>query len=198
MNARLILCTVFLLATACSTQYRTSDPQVSSTDMMQYLSDAQGASTQSTGSQEVSPTDPATMIFFGDAPGPMGTVASFLAFGDYTFMGSTTPAPLMGTVSQVRVFFLDNPNNGHAVELIIGTMAAGSTDYTYFKYYGNAGTSDGKYQASVTGNGTTFTVRSYDIDGDSLMSTIQLEVVGTDGDGNEYSFGKFTVLAGFQ
>jgi hypothetical protein len=202
MNARILICTLFLLATACSTQWRTSDPQVNQTDLMQWLSDAQSASAtnaSATGS-EISTSDQSVTIFFADAPGPMGTVASVLAFQDISFLGPDAPA--LASVVATRVFFLDQINgpNGRQDELIVGVSTDGST-YQYFKFYGSGSVDSGTFSVSFDdGNGGSFTLASDDVgDNDTLNGTIQLRalVAAADGSG-DVEIGKFSVLAGFQ
>jgi len=202
MRSRLLICTLCIWATACAQQWRTSDPQVDSADMMQWLSDAQGASSQSSGgaASEISATDPGTEVFFADAPGPMGTVASVLAFDDLSFLSDSAPA--ISQITEARVFFLDNPNgdSGHQDELIVGVIPPGSTDYQYYKFTGTGSFDSGTFQVDMNdSNGNRlFSLVSYDVDGNSFNGTIQLRVLAPDSDGNDVEIGKFSVLAGFQ
>jgi hypothetical protein len=196
----LLICTFLMLTSACSDRWRTSDPQISGTDVLSYLQAAQGTNATNVGGtgSEISTTDANTQIFFADAPGPMGTVASVLAFDDLSWIGAN--APDLSTVTQARVFFLDNTSSGqHQDELIIGVGTTTGSDFQYFKFYGNGSVDSGQFQMSFTdGNGNTLALLSNDVDGDRLSGTIQLRAYTADSDGNLQFFGQFSVLAGFQ
>lgn len=205
MKAKTIAIAFLLLSTACSNQYRTSDPQMSSDAMMQLLSEAQGTSTQSTGQDAIGQAmqmkaDPNTTIYFADAPGPMGTVASVLAFDSLSFLGAGADL-YYGNISQARVFFLDNPfaAGGRQDVLIVGiASAASSGQFTYYSFSGSGALDSGEFSVSFTGgDGRSFTLRSFDLDGDSLAAAIQLRAYTTDGSGNEVYLGKFSTLSGY-
>src|SRR5476649_900378 len=112
MKARIILGLSLLLSIACSQQYRESDPQLSSDEMLAMLAEvsqttAQGTA-QSAAAQAMAMKDSTdTTIYFADAPGPMGTVASVLALDSLSFLGAGDID--YASISQARVFFLDNP-----------------------------------------------------------------------------------------
>jgi len=192
----LLLCTLIIMTSACSERWRTSDPQISGTDMMSYLQEAQGQTGTTVGATgaEISTTDPNTQVFFADAPGPMGSVSSVLAFDDLSWLGANLPD--IGTVTQARVFFLDNTSSGaHQDELIIGVGTTTGSDFQYFKFFGSGQVSDGQFQVTLD-NGITLI--SYDVDGDRFNGTIQLRAYSDNGDGTLGLVGQFSVLAGFQ
>lgn len=193
MKARLLCCLVLLLSTSCSYRYRISDPQLASADVMKYLGDAeQGAnlSIQSANGQDLA-SDPNTTVFFADAPSPLGTINSTLAFDDLNWFGiSDSIADVVG----VRVFFLDNSANSPRNVLIIGIQTVNQSDYVYYSFTGDGSVNGGEFSATMNGNSGTIVVRSFDTDGDQLQSSIQLRVFDTDGD----YVGKFSILAGYR
>ena len=215
MKANALLCTIFLMTTACSNTYRTVDAGLSTDTLMQYLSEASSSlqSQSQSQSQTVSggssvdaatlAADHGTTIYFAhastDPKGNFGPVASVLAFDDLSFLGLTNiTSQSPADVGAVRVFFLDNPNfeGGRQDILIVGVAPlTDPTAFQYVKFEGRGQLDAGEFNVTFAGaDGTSYSLRTFDVDGESLGANIQLKVYTADGT----SVGKFSILAGFQ
>ncbi|MGZ6479712.1 MAG: hypothetical protein ACXWQE_10435 [Bdellovibrionales bacterium] len=201
MKVKALFFAGFLLAAACSNTYRTSDPQISADQLKQYLSEAQSNAFSGSGDISTLANDPNTTIYFADAPGPMGTVASVLSFDDISFIGSSTVGSSVANVGAVRVFLLDNPFSTAARQDILIIGVASKTDpgtFEYKTFSGSGQLDSGQFTMTFTGGDGVYSARSFDLDGDSLAANIQLKIFTPDADGNDVYVGKFPVLAGFQ
>ncbi len=114
-----------LSTTACSNQWRESDPGLTRAQVMSYLSDAQQSGTQSgSGSNAMTmvsdmQNDPNTTIYFDDDYIEGGSVASVLAFYNLDWLHA---GPLSWqNIPHAQVFFLDQrTSEGHNNVLILG------------------------------------------------------------------------------
>ena len=76
--------------------------------------------------------------------------------------------------------------------------AAASSAFTYYAFQGTGSIQDGEFSVTLTSDkGGRVTLRTNDVDGDSLKSVIQLRVYDFDSEGNEQLLGKFSTLTGF-
>lgn len=210
-----------LVSTACSNQWRESDPGISAGDMLSLLAEAQptGGNVQSTGSgsDAISAAmtlkdDPNTVIYFADAPGSSGPVSSVLGLGNMDFLNIGEGLSWQD-FSQARIFFLDGfttsgrqgilllglVQNGVAAPAADPTAAGAQTSaFTYYGFQGSISVSGGTFTASLTGsNGAQINLHSDDVDGDQLMDVVQMRVYAVDGSGTEQYIGKFSTLTGF-
>jgi hypothetical protein len=146
-------------------------------------------------------SDPNTTIYFADGPGPMGTIASVLSFDDIGFIGAGLGSSV-SSVGAVRVFLLDNPfaAGGRQDILIIGVATkADPSTFEYKSFGGSGGLDSGEFQMTFTGGDQRlYSARTFDLDGDSLGSNIQLKIFTADDAGDDVYVGKFPILAGFQ
>jgi hypothetical protein len=204
MKALILFFAVSTLTIGCSTQYRTSDPQVSTEQLQQWLTDAANTSASAVGGTGTDVTtlaaDPNTTIYFADTGGTMGPIATVLAFDNIDFWD---PGTYVGSATSARVFFLDNPSGGtgsHQDALVLGIGTAANGGVLQYKTFTGTGSVDsGEFDFTFQGaDGHTYTARSFDLDGDNLAANIQLKIFTTDTDGSEIYIGKFSILAGFQ
>ena len=66
--------------------------------------------------------DPNTVVYFADAPSPIGPMASVLAFKNYDFLGGPQ-GMTWKTVQAAQIFLLDNISSaGHKDVLIVGVV----------------------------------------------------------------------------
>ena len=191
----LICCALMLLSTSCSYRTRTADPQLSGDELKHIIEEVQGAnaSVQTSGGTDFL-SDPGATIYFADAPSPMGTVYSTLAFDDLSIFGSSDP---IANIAFVRVLFVYDPAQEPNSELIIGLLGPGqdSTQFQYLTFTGDGDVQNGTFAANMSdGKSANFIVSSDDTDGANLASSIQLRVYNTD----SQFVGKFSIMAGFQ
>jgi hypothetical protein len=189
-----LLFSLSLLLVGCSEQWREGDTGYEAEKIAAMLREATSTSVSALRD------DPETWIYFADTSGPMGGVASVLAFDDMEFLGAgpDTYIGQFSTIKAARVFYLDRlTESGHDAELIVGIDQSGSG----FQYYTMSGTgvvTDGVYEAVLTGsNGNTVTLRSNDTEDIGLKDIIQLRAYVDDGAGGEVMVGKFSTLIGY-
>ncbi len=194
------------LLLGCSNQVRESDPQLSGEEMMAMLdqltsgASANGSSAGNGVAEALTyKDDPKTTIFFADAPGPMGPVASVLAV-DYLDFIRPGEDLWYGNVTKAQLYFLDSPSTTDRQNgLVIGIVTGESEQYQYYGLSGQGAIVDGQFVVEMTSpTGARIVLRSFDTDGDDLLSVIQLQVYEVDASGNEIYIGKFSTLVGYQ
>lgn len=191
------------LNVGCSNQWRTTNPGVSSAEVLSMLNDVTSANAVSGGgvTQALAlKDDPSTSIYFAEAENtggntisPMGTVQSILSFYNFGFLGLTDLN--RNQISGARVFFLDQrqEGGGHNCGLIVAIKKPGEGSFTYYGFTGQGSVNDGEFWTDMTGDGGSFGLSSYDVDGSELLETIQLRMYDANGAYN----GKFSTLFGF-
>lgn len=185
---------------ACSNQWREADAEISAEEMLALLDDAASASSLSGSgvSQALQfREEEGTAIYFSDAPGPLGTIAS--VFSIYSYLDFLSPS-LQGmtreSLYQVRIFFFNqHTSSGIRAALIVGLQTDASSSFQYFGFEGDAVISDDEYEAVLyNGSGQpAMILRSFDVEGGDLAPVIQLKV----SDANDNPIGKFSTLVGF-
>lgn len=199
MKRLVMACALSVFITSgCSNHWREGDAQISGEEMLQILGEVQTGSSLMGGnvSQVLQlKDDPATAIYFADAPGSLGPVASVLSLFNFEFLGQ--PDLAWDSITQARVFFLDRPaDGGRQTGLIIG-IGVGGGSLSYYGFSGTGSIENGEFVAQLSGGQKNITLRSYDIEGGDLSGTIQLQVYDVDAAGNERYIGKFSTLVGF-
>lgn len=210
----------------CSNQWREGDAQIDGDEVLAMLDQVAGVSSESLDGEVTSSVsgmaeavrekdNPDTTIFFADAPGPIGPVASVLALDNLDFL-NLGEGLWYGNVSQAQIFFLDTPTSSgrhNGLVIGIGTGAGNSRDggsdgqnasesataYQYAAMSGQGSIENGEFYVEMeTPSGSTLVLRSWDVDGDELRAVIQLQVYEVDSAGEEIYLGKFSTLVGFQ
>lgn len=190
MKVSLICLALALVSTSCSFRERTGDPQLDGNSVMDMLREAQGNGMTLAENDIDIIDDPNSTVYFADAPSPLGKIRNILAFNDLGFLGLSDG---IGSVSQARVFFIDNPTFATRNLLIVGIMMVGESSYTYYPFEGSGKFENGEFTATLMGSSNDMVVRSYDVSGDRFNPSIQLRVESTDGG----VYGKFSILAGY-
>jgi hypothetical protein len=197
-----LLALTLAILTGCSNQWREADAEITPEEMMAMLDEVQSAQGQSLVSGDVSTAlamkdEPGVAIFFADAPGPLGPVASVLSIGDFNFIGQSGLS--YSGISEARIFFFDNPTSGGRQNgLILAIKQADGGSFSYYGFTGNSSIEDGEFVAVLGSNGQEkLVLRSFDVDGDDLAGVIQLQVYEIEAGGNERYIGKFSTLVGF-
>lgn len=190
--------------TACSNQWRDTDPGVSGEEVLSMLGEV--ASSSSLGGGTLSQAlamkdDPATAIYFAEAENsgggtisPMGTVQSILSFYNFAFLGLNDLN--RDQIAGARVFFLDQKtaDGVHNCGLIVAIKRAGEATFSYYGFTGQGSVNEGEFDVTMNGDsGTAFLLSSFDVDGTDLMQSIQLKMWDSVGAYN----GKFSILFGF-
>lgn len=193
---------VALLATAvvgCSNHWREVDHDISSEEVMAMLNEVGGG--QGFGAGDLTTAlnlkdDPATAIYFADAPSSLGPVASVVSLMNFDFLG--LPDLWWGAIAQARVFFMDTPtDSGRQAALIIG-LDQGSGTFSYHALSGSSTIDGREFVAELSGGGQTrLVLRSFDVQDGDLAAVIQLKAYDHDSSGNERYIGKFSTLVGF-
>lgn len=190
------------LNVGCSNQWRTTNPGVSSAEVMSMLGEIASTNASQSGSVGAAlalKDDPATSVYFAEAENagpknisPMGTVQSILSFYNFAFLGLSdlTRDQITGT----RVFFLDKIiEGGHETGLIVAIKRGSDGTFNYYGATGRGTVDSGEFWTEMQGDGGSFGLSSYDVDGSDLLETIQLRMYDANGAYN----GKFSTLFGF-
>jgi len=183
----------------CSNQWREADPQISADEMWSMLDEVESAQGASGSSGSISEalqykSEASTAIYFADAPGPLGPVASILSFTDFSFLGISQITSFR-QIQAARVFFLDTPTEaGRHAGLVIGIQQG--SDVQYVGFSGSASFSGSTYTATLNGPSGSVVLRSLDVQSGDLKPVIQLKVYVDTGGGERY-IGKISTLVGF-
>ncbi len=206
-----------LANTACSNQWRESDPGVDSEyalELFDQISENATAKSAGFNSQALSEVrdDPYSTLYFAESGAAMGEVASIFSFSDTSFLGTVAgqPVPINTNVfdlingyglKKVSVIFYDGftANDERYFTLMLKLETDGAP--TYFMAQSNqSNLTDNEFSTSMNlTDGTTLVLRSNDISPDvegELAGTIQLKAYIVE-NGIEYSIGQFSVLHGF-
>jgi hypothetical protein len=201
---KLSLIFLVLVLSACSNQWREGDAGLSSEKVGSYLDEAMASSSVSSFNASTMKSlrdDPNSAVFFAEAPGPLGTVASLLSLMDFSFLGTSNSKDLWwGSFPYARVFLLDTPtSSGRKAVLILGLQEGSTSDLTYHTFAGDSMISDGEYLAELydSSGHEKLALRSFDTDGDDMKTVIQIKVSDFNLSGQEQYIGKFSTLVGY-
>jgi len=183
----------------CSNQWRDADAEIDSDDMLSMLEEVSEAQGSSSGGGALSEAlafkdDESASIYFGDAPSPLGPVASIASIWDFQFLGADSSFSWR-EVSEARVFFFDRPSSGSSRDngLVVGIKKQGEESFTYYGFTGTGTLGKDEFVAELdNGSGTQITLRSFDIEDGDLAPVIQLKIYAS----GTY-IGKFATLVGF-
>lgn len=142
--------------------------------------------------------DDNTVIYYSRAPGPFGQLRNVADFRDFSTLGfNVTPKDV---ITDVEVFFADNPKNQPHNGLLIAIKKKDSAAYDIRSLIATspAHVDKAKFEVSLSDEDATLphviVLKSYDVDSaHHLRGVIQLKVF----DANGKSIGKFPTLAGY-
>ncbi|MCB0421741.1 MAG: hypothetical protein KDD61_12145 [Bdellovibrionales bacterium] len=192
---------------ACSTQWRESDPGIDSRQLFEIIDEALPIGASSTGgsaSQEflaIAKNDPYSAIFFAEGPGRMGTVNSILGFpGDLALFGKSgrTREEVKSVIVIMAEGMIEGDDRIRYAMMVDIVFNDGDRSTVTFSSQGEREI-DGK-EFIVTMKGTTgeYYLRSLDVTGGELKPVIQLEFHQTDETGEPYMIGKVSTLSVFE
>lgn len=195
--SRLLFIVLAVVLSGCSLQWRTGDAEITPEEVNQMLDEIQAASGDGGVGDALALRDsPDAQIFFADAPGPLGPVASILSIYRFNFLREGINH---GDIVGARVFFIDSyDDRGRVFGLIIGIQQINDDGYTYYGLTGRGDVSDTNMRVVLSNaNGPALTLRSYDVFRGELNAVIQIKAYDYDSAGNEVYNGKFSTMIGF-
>lgn len=190
-----------VFSVACSQQTRTVP-----TDDWTYVESVLADITSSATSNEVAQfkqlaETPGASVYFSDSPG-YGSPMSVASLGSFAFFGK--PELWVGTIAEVRVFFVDAPTaEGRKSALLLSIKVAGSESFETKAFLGTRSSEvqGGEFIAilgDASGN-EVLTLRTDYVDEDNeLEGVIRLDVSEFDSNGLETYIGQFSTMVGFQ
>lgn len=187
---------------ACSNHWREFGGDVSADDVTAVLSEVDQASSQGLGTGSMSEAlslkdDINASIYYAESrqDEAFGKVPNILGLYDYAFLGMDQNFGYTN-IQNVRVIFMDapQPDGSRKASLIIGLMTATSgTQFTYYGFYGSGEKGDQEYTATLSSNGQTIYLKTFDFSEEGLDPVIQLHIY----DQNGNYLGKISTLMGF-
>ncbi len=198
MTRALIFISIAISLLGCSNQWRDADAEITAQEMLSMLDQAQ---TSAGASGDLSQAlalrqDPNSAIYFADAPGPLGSVASIASLTDWSFLGQAGGDLWYGAIQEVRVFFIDAPqaDGSRKAGLILAIMKKGESAFTYHGFTGASSMGDEEFESVLSSGGQQrLILRSMDVAEGDLAPVIQLKAWLP---GDAY-IGKFSTLVGF-
>lgn len=194
---KLSLLIMVLVLTACSNQWREADTGLSSDQVIDLLGEAGSANAQSAAILKTLDT-PNASVYFAEAPGNMGTVASVMSLAYFNFLGKNN-AYTYRNISYVRIFLIDNPSSSQSASLIIGIKEGGSDTLAYYNFTG-VGVFDGSEYVAILkdpSSGREIILESWDVEDEEFKNVIQVRVSDVTAQGRERYIGKFSTLVGY-
>jgi hypothetical protein len=211
-----VLCVGAFATSACSNQWRESDPGVDDVYVNQLFQEMAGSGGELTASFNNSvlqlDQDPYATLYFAESGPAMGEVPSIMSFQDTSWLGNLGGQQIpIGTsifdlisdygLSKVSVIFYDGFGSDDQRYFTLMLKLETSNGTSYFK----AQSTDFQISAHVfsvdfqLNDGSYLTLSSHDISPDTqgeLAGTIKLDATIDDGSGI-YDIGQFSVLHGF-
>ena len=184
--------------TACSNQWREADAGLSSEQVVKLLGEAGSANGQSAAIIK-SLDDSNASVYFAEAPGNMGTVASVISLTYFNFLGKDD-AFTYRNISYVRIFLIDNPSSANqSASLIIGIKESGSDTLSYYNFTGVGvfGSADYVTILKDPTSGREIVLESWDVEEEEFKNVIQVRVSDVTAQGDERYIGKFSTLVGY-
>lgn len=196
---------------ACSNQWREADPGITDGELLSLLDTAVTQSSSSGYSVVNDLLDgefaDLTAIYFTEAPGNMGSVASVLSMMDLGFVdGSLRGSSVLDVIDQiedVKVFFLDGYQSDQRRRFVLITQVKlkdRSSAYTsVYQDTGGFSVDTGEAVIELSNGSSELIVSTFDFDKESeeLDAVVQLRLSEYGPSGEEEFIGKFSTLAGF-
>lgn len=193
--------------TACSNQWRESDPSVSEDDAFQ-LYDELNVAVSGASSTLIDDlrNDEGSAIYYAESGGSFGEAKSVFSFSDLGFLGYDVGTTVFDIgLNYAGVIFVDalssNNERHFALMLKLGSdQSQNAQTFTFVSEPGAYSFSDDKFEVSFNlQDGTTLVLRSYDVDqkvSDELAPTIHLKAYIIE-NGQEFAIGQISSLRGF-
>ncbi|MCB0351709.1 MAG: hypothetical protein KDD38_11035 [Bdellovibrionales bacterium] len=215
MKNWLVLISLLILTSGCSTQYREADPQVSSDELFTVIEEILSLGSPKFGALNFSIDSLAqgnSSIIFHARENAGRPASSVLAMNDMSVIDSSiqqigVPSVALG-MTKVDVVFIDQLNqyNEREFSLLLEWEAPDANNQLTRYFFvgsaipGSAQFSDTMFQVEMTGaHGEHLVIRSNDLSEkyeEELASSIKLEIYVIDG-GVEYYAGQISTMAGY-
>lgn len=198
-----------LIATlsACSTQWREADGQIDAQGVFDILNKTYSQSSTSTTVSQFMQyiNDPNLAIYFADAPGSLGPIASIASFTDFSFLDASINSPFPhDDLAAIRVFFIDVPTaSGRVNGLMFGLRHAQDQNFSTYALMSSSSNpgsvQNGEFAVTLSnGSQDTLYVTSDDVDDHGeLKGVIQLHLYQIDAYGDGNYIGKISTMIGF-
>lgn len=184
--------------TACSNQWREADAGATADGVIGMLEEAAKSDTVAASAVKEIETAAAS-VYFAEAPGSLGTVASVVSLSYFNFLGKDNSYTFRN-IGYARIFFLDNPFSDTQSDntLILGIAEGSTNTLKYYTFTGEGTFSDDYFEAVLkSSSGKKILLRTWDVEDGDFTNVIQLRVSDFDSKGNERYIGKFSTLVGY-
>lgn len=195
---RYLLGAAVLLSMGCSNQWREADFEIDPSEMEQVLEDV----TASSGDGQMSTAKgymqtEGSIVYFSEAPGPFGPVASVASLYNFDFLGSSAAGVMFFDMAEVKVFVALVPSTGDAA-LIFAYKLYGEDAWRSSALLGSYSTSSTKFTASLLNSeGLQVVLTSNDVFEGDLTSIVQMKMRSEDASGVMDDNGQISTLMGF-